>query len=211
MKIFNGGTYSQSDDPYYCGLRARIPNFAKSKSQKEKEANAIYARLPAHQQSALLAAAAAANAAAAAGGGHPPHHPGMGHPQAGHWQGPARPGPYLDNGKTGSGRQTPTRTQPPPCTRNLYILRYTLVQKRAHFYIRTYFKAHRWVYGTYSTAMLHFSHVLAILVVRRQRRRRRRPDGVQRGGQRKRGLLLPEPAVREEPNHVGAGGAPEKR
>ena len=27
-----------SDDPYYCGLRARIPNFAKSKAQKEKEA-----------------------------------------------------------------------------------------------------------------------------------------------------------------------------
>ena len=26
-----------SDDPYYCGLRARIPNFAKSKAQKEKE------------------------------------------------------------------------------------------------------------------------------------------------------------------------------
>ena len=25
------------DDPYYCGLRARIPNFAKSKAQKEKE------------------------------------------------------------------------------------------------------------------------------------------------------------------------------
>lgn len=25
------------DDPYYCGLRARIPNFAKSKSQKERE------------------------------------------------------------------------------------------------------------------------------------------------------------------------------
>jgi len=26
------------DDPYYCGLRARIPNFAKSKSQKDREA-----------------------------------------------------------------------------------------------------------------------------------------------------------------------------
>ena len=26
-----------SEDPYYCGLRARIPNFAKSKAQKEKE------------------------------------------------------------------------------------------------------------------------------------------------------------------------------
>ena len=37
----------RSDDPYYCGLRARIPNFAKSKAQREKEANALYARLPA--------------------------------------------------------------------------------------------------------------------------------------------------------------------
>jgi hypothetical protein len=27
-----------SDDPYYCGLRARIPNFAKTKAQKDKEA-----------------------------------------------------------------------------------------------------------------------------------------------------------------------------
>ena len=41
----NNGSYhhvqflciSISDDPYYCGLRARIPNFAKSKAQKEKE------------------------------------------------------------------------------------------------------------------------------------------------------------------------------
>ena len=40
--------YFCPDDPYYCGLRARIPNFAKSKAQREKEANAIYARLPAH-------------------------------------------------------------------------------------------------------------------------------------------------------------------
>jgi hypothetical protein len=28
----------QPDDPYYCGLRARIPNFAKTKAQKDKEA-----------------------------------------------------------------------------------------------------------------------------------------------------------------------------
>lgn len=31
------GKQSKKDDPYYCGLRARIPNFAKSKVQKEKE------------------------------------------------------------------------------------------------------------------------------------------------------------------------------
>ena len=43
--MLNDGSYhdlqflciSISDDPYYCGLRARIPNFAKSKAQKEKE------------------------------------------------------------------------------------------------------------------------------------------------------------------------------
>jgi len=39
-----------ADDPYYCGLRARIPNFAKSKAQREKEANALYARLPAENR-----------------------------------------------------------------------------------------------------------------------------------------------------------------
>ena len=32
------GKQSKKDDPYYCGLRARIPNFAKTKAQKEKEA-----------------------------------------------------------------------------------------------------------------------------------------------------------------------------
>ena len=32
-----------TDDPYYCGLRARIPNFAKSKAQKEREKESKYA------------------------------------------------------------------------------------------------------------------------------------------------------------------------
>eukprot|EP00088_Acartia_fossae_P053316 TRINITY_DN6057_c0_g1_i1.p1 TRINITY_DN6057_c0_g1~~TRINITY_DN6057_c0_g1_i1.p1 ORF type:complete len:426 (+),score=102.54 TRINITY_DN6057_c0_g1_i1:215-1492(+) len=38
------------DDPYYCGLRARIPNFAKSKQQKEKESKyaAIGREIPGH-------------------------------------------------------------------------------------------------------------------------------------------------------------------
>jgi len=38
------------DDPYYCGLRARIPNFAKSKSQKDREAKyaAIGRDIPGH-------------------------------------------------------------------------------------------------------------------------------------------------------------------
>ena len=75
-----------SDDPYYAGLRARIPNFAKSKAQKEKEANSIYARLPAHAH-----AQAAAHAAAAAAAQQPIYGTtGMG------WHGPARG--YLDNG-----------------------------------------------------------------------------------------------------------------
>ncbi|XP_023342300.1 uncharacterized protein LOC111712024 [Eurytemora carolleeae] len=33
----NKNHQKKHDDPYYCGLRARIPNFAKSKSQKERE------------------------------------------------------------------------------------------------------------------------------------------------------------------------------
>jgi len=38
------------DDPYYCGLRARIPNFAKSKQQREKESKyaAIGREIPGH-------------------------------------------------------------------------------------------------------------------------------------------------------------------
>lgn len=63
---------SKKDDPYYCGLRARIPNFAKSKAQKEKEAS----RIQAAQQSAAAQAPQVA-----------------GHPLA--WHGPARG--YLDN------------------------------------------------------------------------------------------------------------------
>ena len=39
-----------SDDPYYCGLRARIPNFAKTKAQKDKE-SARYAAAAMAQQS----------------------------------------------------------------------------------------------------------------------------------------------------------------
>jgi len=35
---------SKKDDPYYCGLRARIPNFAKTKAQKEKEAALRYSQ-----------------------------------------------------------------------------------------------------------------------------------------------------------------------
>ena len=47
-----------SDDPYYCGLRARIPNFAKSKAQKEKESSTPSSRVT---QNPL--------------GPMPPHHP----------------------------------------------------------------------------------------------------------------------------------------
>ena len=89
---------SLPDDPYYCGLRARIPNFAKSKSQKEKEANALYARLPAHERAAVVAAAAQALTSAAAGAGGP--NPLGGPNPMGQWQGAAQGrGGYLDNGK----------------------------------------------------------------------------------------------------------------
>jgi hypothetical protein len=42
--------FYHSDDPYYCGLRARIPNFAKTKIQKDKEAMRMAAsqELPVH-------------------------------------------------------------------------------------------------------------------------------------------------------------------
>ena len=42
------------DDPYYCGLRARIPNFAKTKIQKDKEAMRLAAsqELPIHMTGA---------------------------------------------------------------------------------------------------------------------------------------------------------------
>lgn len=39
LKGESRGKQSKKDDPYYCGLRARIPNFAKSKVQKEKESS----------------------------------------------------------------------------------------------------------------------------------------------------------------------------
>ena len=60
------------DDPYYCGLRARIPNFAKSKAQKEKESK--YAGIGAMRDI----------------GGVGGHHLVWGGPQRG----------YLDNGKS---------------------------------------------------------------------------------------------------------------
>ena len=62
------------DDPYYCGLRARIPNFAKSKAQKEKESK--YAGIGAMRDI----------------GGVGGHHLVWGGPQRG----------YLDNGESNS-------------------------------------------------------------------------------------------------------------
>jgi len=43
FKVEPRGKHSKKDDPYYCGLRARIPNFAKSKVQKEKESSRMAA------------------------------------------------------------------------------------------------------------------------------------------------------------------------
>merc|ERR550534_3122440 len=68
------GKQSKKDDPYYCGLRARIPNFAKTKAQKEKEA-ARYAAAAAAQQ----AQPPAVPPSAATGGPLPPGHPMMWH------------------------------------------------------------------------------------------------------------------------------------
>jgi len=44
------GKQSKKDDPYYCGLRARIPNFAKSKVQKEKESSRMAQQQQQQQQ-----------------------------------------------------------------------------------------------------------------------------------------------------------------
>ena len=81
------------DDPYYCGLRARIPNFAKSKAQKEKESK--YAGIGAMRDI----------------GGVGGHHLVWGGPQRG----------YLDNGEsctlshsTLSPSPQPSPPSPPP-------------------------------------------------------------------------------------------------
>ena len=37
------------DDPYYCGLRARIPNFAKSKAQRDRETSRMPSQPPQQQ------------------------------------------------------------------------------------------------------------------------------------------------------------------
>ena len=73
-----------SDDPYYCGLRARIPNFAKSKAQKEKESSSR----PVTQNPLGPAAAAAAAVMP------PPH---AQHPMAAWHHGAPQRG-YPDNG-----------------------------------------------------------------------------------------------------------------
>jgi len=38
------------DDPYYCGLRARIPNFAKSKAQRDRESTRMASQHPQQPQ-----------------------------------------------------------------------------------------------------------------------------------------------------------------
>ena len=54
MKALNNLLIFFVDDPYYCGLRARIPNFAKTKIQKDKEAMRLAAsqELPIHMAGA---------------------------------------------------------------------------------------------------------------------------------------------------------------
>merc|ERR1712110_1042394 len=65
----------KKDDPYYCGLRARIPNFAKSKAQKEKDA-AKYAYTQQQQQQQQQQAISPPSALPTQ---VPPHHPMMWH------------------------------------------------------------------------------------------------------------------------------------
>jgi len=88
------GKQSKKDDPYYCGLRARIPNFAKSKVQKEKESSRMaQQQQQQQQQQSPASAAAAAHAAERAAlspnqvhGQHPMaawHHQGGGHHNGG--------------------------------------------------------------------------------------------------------------------------------
>lgn len=81
-----------TDDPYYCGLRARIPNFAKTKAQRDKEASSRFAasqqqlqqvqQQPQPQQQQILPPHAPLP------GQVPPHHPMMWHRG------------YLDNSET---------------------------------------------------------------------------------------------------------------
>lgn len=70
------------DDPYYCGLRARIPNFAKTKAQKEKESSRY----------------------SGGGGGTAREMAAAGHPMM--WHGPQRG--YLDNVPNGMNLNSQT-------------------------------------------------------------------------------------------------------
>jgi len=108
----------KKDDPYYCGLRARIPNFAKSKAQKEKDA-AKYAYTQQQQQQAIAPPSALP-------GQVPPHHPMMWHRG------------YLDNGGYGPGayrnsrpfERNPTTWVPPAPMRNEYDSDYSHIYGR---------------------------------------------------------------------------------
>ena len=81
----NNQTLNIVDDPYYCGLRARIPNFAKSKAQKEKDA-AKYAYTQQQQQQQQQQQAISPPSALPTQ--VPPHHPMMWHRG------------YIDNGRS---------------------------------------------------------------------------------------------------------------
>jgi len=94
------GKQSKKDDPYYCGLRARIPNFAKSKVQKEKESSRM-AQQQQQQQPPASTVQAVERAALRPTQvhGHPMaawHHGGGGGQHGGGNGAPTRG--YLDNG-----------------------------------------------------------------------------------------------------------------
>ena len=80
------------DDPYYCGLRARIPNFAKSKVQKEKESSRMAQQQQQQQQPPASAVERAALSPTQVHG-----HPMAAWHHGGHGGGAPTRG-YLDNG-----------------------------------------------------------------------------------------------------------------
>lgn len=79
FKEHSRGKQSKKDDPYYCGLRARIPNFAKSKAQRDRETTRM-PNQPTQQQ--------------------PQMNPGVHHPMAG-WGHPGARVPHPGNMTSG--------------------------------------------------------------------------------------------------------------
>lgn len=123
-----------SDDPYYCGLRARVPNFVKSKTKVSEPVPSKRFSVsqggsgvvpPRHL---AMAAHAAAHAAAQAhaqmpGPMHHHHHHGMHHPQQAMWHARSYEsgiGVYKRFSKLLEGNSRLPRQQPPQDKRLLH-------------------------------------------------------------------------------------------